>query len=293
VLQSAIIAVAAVLGATAPVASANGDRIGDTYEITRVQESAQQSGGASSGTSYDRDTIIERVLDVRPDGLELEYDFPKEARPDEKAGNWQFPARVLRSDDGTFKLLNASELEARVTNWLKDADWPRTVCGRWVFTWNAFRIDCDPQSVLETIRAFDMRLSGLRDGADYSETGATGVGTLRRVAAGPNGATFTVSLPVDADAVRRARAESDVAVGEMFQKPVTLEAALRERAEQRVSGNVSIELKTNAAGNIVRKTKVTKLETEKTDGTVETETTTLTLDRRQLGPSDSQPGPRH
>src|ERR1700729_1559851 len=35
-------------------------QVGDTYEITRTRESAQQ-GGRSSGSSHDKDTIVERV----------------------------------------------------------------------------------------------------------------------------------------------------------------------------------------------------------------------------------------
>ncbi len=52
------------------------------------------------------------------------------------------------------------------------------------------------------------------------------MGTLVRTD-GPTGTSFAVALPVDPDAVRRGRAESDVAVGEMMQQPVTLEDALR------------------------------------------------------------------
>lgn len=286
--QSAVISVAAVLATAAPVAPGNEDQVGDTFEITLVRESAQQSGDQSSGSSYDRYTVIERVLAARPDGLELEYDLPKEATPDEKADSWKFPARVFRSGDGTFKLLNAPELEKRVAKWLKGANWPRTVCGHWVFTWNAFRIECDPQSVLQTIRAFDMRSSAVRDGAAYRDTGALGVGTMRKVAAGPNGATFSVNLAVDPDAVRRARAESDVAVGEILRKPVTLDDALRERARQNVSGSVAVKFQTDISGKIIRKTEVTKLETVKADGSRERETITLTLKRRLLGSSKSQ-----
>jgi hypothetical protein len=37
-------------------------------------------------------------------------------------------------------------------------------------------------------------------------------------------------MPVDTDAVRRARAESDVIMGEIMKKPVSLDTALQERA---------------------------------------------------------------
>jgi hypothetical protein len=49
-------------------------QVGDTYEIT-----------LSAGSSHDKDTIIERVIGLRADGVELEYDLPK-AAANEEAG---------------------------------------------------------------------------------------------------------------------------------------------------------------------------------------------------------------
>jgi len=62
------------------------------------------------------------------------------------------------------------------------------------------------------------------------------------------------------DAVRRGRAESDVVVGEIMNKPVSLDAALRERATEIASGTISVEFETDPTGNVRRRTKVTKLE---------------------------------
>src|SRR5262249_37418222 len=70
-------------------------QVGDTFEIVQTRESVQQGSHGSSGSSHDKDTIIERVVGVRADGLELEYDLPKATAPEERAGNWQFPARVF------------------------------------------------------------------------------------------------------------------------------------------------------------------------------------------------------
>lgn len=283
-VHSILVAFALSATAAAPVATAKGDQIGDAFEITLIQESAQTSG-ESKGSSYDRDTIVEHLIAIRPDGLELEYDLPKEATADERARNWQFPARLFRSESGTYKLLNGEELESRLTNWLKTAGWTRDVCGHWIFTWNAFQIECDPQSVIETVQAFDMRVSGLRDGASYTENGAQGVGILQSQSAALDGATYTVELAVDADRVRKSLAESDVAVGEIMQKPVTLDAALREHANQGVTGTITIRFETDAVGRIIRKTKVTKRKTEEKDGHMTRETISQTLERQQIGRS--------
>jgi hypothetical protein len=257
-------------------------RVGDTYEITLVKDSVQQGTNGSSGSTHDNDTIIEQVTGVRADGLELLYDLPKNATADERARIWQFPVRVFMPSGGPAQLLDGPELEARLDGWLEAAHLARTACGQWIFTWNAFRIDCDPQSVLKTIQAYDLRSTDLRDGGFYRDSEAGSVGKLARKAAGPDGETFAVLMPVDADAVRRARAESDVVVGEIMKKPVSLEAALHERAGEIVSGTISITLKTGRDGNVRQRIKVTQLNIKGPDGRAETQTVTETLERRLI-----------
>ncbi|TLY83333.1 MAG: hypothetical protein E6K41_01495 [Gammaproteobacteria bacterium] len=91
--------------------------------------------------------------------------------------------------------------------------------------------------MIKTVESFDLRSADLREGAPYQETEARGSGKLARRAGGPGGAIFVVEMPVDPDAVRRGRAESDVVVGEIMNKPVSLDAALRDRATEIASGN--------------------------------------------------------
>ena len=109
---------------------------------------------------------------------------------------------------------------------------------------------------------------------------------MTRKAVGPDGATFAAEFPVDPDTVRRARAESDVVVAQMLNKSASFDAALRERAREIVSGTISIEFETDPAGNVRRRTKVTKLDTTKPDGHSETETVTETLERRLISRRD-------
>lgn len=253
---------------------------GEEYEIRRSYEtSGQSSDGLSSSSSSGHTTILERVISVREDGLVLEYDLPGDTTAQERAREWQFPARVFRSSSGAVQLLNRTELEARVEAWLKSAGWTREVCGQWIFTWNAFQIECDPQSVVETIEALDLGSADLSVGALYEVPEASSPGTLVRTAAGPNDATYSVVMEVDPDAVRRARAEADVAVGEIMQKPVTLEAALRERANEQITGTITVTLETNSWGDVRSRTKVTKLVTRLPDGTSNSETAKEVLER--------------
>jgi hypothetical protein len=261
-------------------------RVGDIYEITLVKDSVQQGTNGSSGSSHDKDRIIEQVTGVRADGLELLYDLPKTTTADERARIWQFPVRVFMPFGGPAQLLNGPELEARLDGWLKAASLARTACGQWIFTWNAFRIECDPQSVIKTIQSYDLRSTDLREGGLYQDSEAGSSGKLTRKADGSDGETFAVQLPVDADAVRRARAESDVVVGEIMKKAVSLEAALHERAGEIVSGTISVAFETDPAGNVRRRTKVTKLDIKLPDGRSETQTITETLERRSVSQRD-------
>jgi len=271
-----------IAASIAAVAFAQSPRTGETYEITMVRETSQKGGDGGAGSSYDRDTLVEKVIAVRSDGVELEYDLPKAATAEERASDWKFPARFFKPTNGALQLLNRTELEARVDRWLKDAKWPRTVCGHWIFTWNAFQIDCDPESVIKIVRAFDLTSAEVRDGASYTEPEALAAGTLTRKSTGPKGAVFTVVMPIDPDAVHRANAESDVVVGEILKKPVTLEAAIRERSKEAVSGNIEVTLETDANGSVWRRTTVTKLETKKPDGGLESQTVTQTLERKRI-----------
>lgn len=100
-------------------------RVGDSYEIVRVQETSQQRGDASSGSSYDKDTISVRVISIQSDGLSLEYDLPRSATTQEREAAWQFPAKIFRPFEGPIRLLNGSELAARVDDWLHAAGWSR------------------------------------------------------------------------------------------------------------------------------------------------------------------------
>jgi hypothetical protein len=261
-------------------------QIGDTYEITLTRDSAQQGNNGSSGSTHDKDMIIERITGLRRDGLELQYDLPNTATAEERAREWQFPAEVFEPFGGPAQLLNGSELEARIDSWLKAASLSRAACGHWIFTWNAFRIECDPQSVLKTVKSYDLRSVDLHEGAAYQDSEASSPGRLARKVGGIEGETFAAEMPVDSDTVRRARAESDVVVGEIMKRPVSLEAALHEHAVEIVSGTISVVFDTDPDGKVRRRTKVTKLDIKRPDGRKETQSVTETLERRLISRRD-------
>ena len=222
-------------------------------EVSSSYETSERASDGSSGSSRGRDAYLERIIGHCEAGSELEYDLPRGSTP-----------------------------EVRVDAWLKAGELTRKDCGRLIFTWNAFRIECDPDSVIETIKAFDLTAVDLRDNAAFEDPDARAPGTQTKTTAGPSGATFHVIVEVSPNAVRRANAETDVGVGEIMRKPMTLADALRERAKEEVTGTISITFNTDPTGTATRKIKVTTLEIKRANGVIENSTSTRTLERRPL-----------
>lgn len=256
--------------------------VGERHEIILSYETSNQSSDGSSGSSSGRDAMLERVITVRDSGLELEFDLPLDATAEDRARVWQYPARVFQPTTGEMILLNGGELEGRVEDWLAAADMTREMCGRWIFTWNAFRIECDPASVIAGIDAIDLRREDLREGAPYRHPLALGSAPLHRTTHGADGSTYSVILEADAEVIRRSRAQNDVAIGEMIGQPISLESALRERSKEAITGTVEITFDVDPAGNPIRRSVVTTLVTVKPDGVSETDRQRATTERRRI-----------
>jgi len=267
------------LAVSAAQPAAPGPRVGDSSLLAMVRQSAATDTNRGSSSSYDKDALVERVIAVRADGVELEYDLPDGGGG--RSSQWQLPARIFRPTHGAPQLLNRAELEVRRDRWLKDAKLPKEMCGRLIFTWNAFRIECDPDSALKIVEAFDLG-SDIRNGAPYADEAARAPGKLSRA----GDSVFTVELEVDPDAIHRAMAEIDVGVGELMRKPITPEAALLNRSKEKVSGTISVRFETGADGKVRRRTRVMKLTTVNAEGVTEIRTDTRTLERLP------GPGPR-
>jgi hypothetical protein len=273
------LSICAVLLAAANVRAAElptGDAIvlQKRYETRRTRSDGTPLASSSGVTS-----LSVRIIAVRADGRELVFDLPSGATQADRARNWQFPARVFQPDRGATTLLNQDELESRLAAWLTSANRDRSVCGQWIFTWNAFHIDCDPQSVLATIGSFDLRVADLGDQAIYVDQGASEPGRLAATPQATGGRIYTTQLPVDPEVVHRARAESDVVVGAILKEPVSPDAALEARRKDRIEGTISITLEADPGGAIRRRVRVVRLQTVRADGSTEIETQTETVER--------------
>jgi hypothetical protein len=89
----AALLLAGIIARAGPLSPA--PQVDDTYEITLTKDSVQHGSNKSSGSSHDQDSLIERVIGLRAEGLELQYDLPNSATADDRARSWQFPARAV------------------------------------------------------------------------------------------------------------------------------------------------------------------------------------------------------
>lgn len=229
------------------------------------------SGDGSQSLSQDRDTIVERVVSVNVAGTELLYDLPAETTAEQRFTDWHFPFRVLQPPFGAPVLLNRAELEERRDRWLARAGLTASACGHWVFTWNAFKIDCEPASVLAAIEPTDLGLGKFAGGVRTDTSG---------------GSQVEFKVPVNPEQVRQNAVDGDLAIAEIMRQQTTREAAVRAHAADRISGTVSIMFELEKGGAVLRRTKTTNVTVE-TGGKKETRLQTQTVERRPL-PLDPQ-----
>jgi hypothetical protein len=274
-----------LLAAPASTQSARlSSRVGETYEINQSYKMSEETSDGSSGSSSGSDTIREHILIERDGGFEIEYDLPPKSTANDRADNWQLPARVLKIPGRPMQLLNADQLERRLGDWLKAAKWDRSVCGRWIFTWNAFRIDCDPHSVIERLDIMNLDAQDLHEGAAYEDPQAIGPAYLARDVSASSGTTFRATASVDPEKIHRQRGMNDVAVGEISQKPVSLESALHARSGEQVSGSISVVWEIDDTGAARKRTKTTIVEIRRPDGITEKRRATDIVERRLILP---------
>ncbi|MES2095365.1 MAG: hypothetical protein V4459_01260 [Pseudomonadota bacterium] len=267
------------LALTLGVAATSAPRVGDTFRVNTDREMEEHGNRVESGrsTSTDRDSYVERVVAVRPDGVVLEYDLPPSASADDRATTWQFPFQVLKSSDGKLQLLNAQELEGRVDRWLKAAGATRAACGKLIFTWNAFRIDCDPQSTIRWLTTVTLP-DNLEVGREVTDPDARATAALR-----PAGANKLVAtLQADPATIRRQRAETDIGVAELMRKPLTMEAALKAHETETVTGTIALTFELDPMGRTRRRMRVRTLQIAWPNGRIDTQTVTETVARAPL-----------
>ncbi|NJC05833.1 hypothetical protein GGQ97_001626 [Sphingomonas kaistensis] len=242
--------------------------------LVRSSYQTRETGEGSNSSSNGSDTVVEWLIDRRgaSEVVELDYtaDTPKEART-----SWQLPVRFLRTPGGEVQLLDPAGMEARVDPWLRRAKLTRAICGRTIFTWNAFTIRCDLDSVKELIAKYDLRSVTPREGAAYKAKGAATAAPLKRQQDG-SAQLLTATSQIDPEQFREAAATTAILVAEISGKKLAPEEARARFAANRYAGTITTTFTLDAGGEPIRRVEQLKLELVDEGGTsVREETRTL------------------
>lgn len=264
------------------------EQVGNIYEIKYSYETSRKTGDQSSGRSSGTNLLIERIIAINEESIDLEYDISLNPSEEDRAREWKLPAKVRRNNDGTLLLLNTDEMEIRITKWLEKASWTREVCDQWIFTWNAFKIECDPQSALELITSYDLNSNNFDPTKPYENKFASHAGKLQLLANTPEGKTYHTKLELNPQIIKTELAETQLIIGQITGKEITIEDAQKEQALKSISGNIQIKLDVDNEGRLIKRTEVFNIKTIEDDGTIKTETKTNILSRSLIS-ADKNP----
>lgn len=178
-------------------ASQSTSTVSDTSSSLIVYEAQTESksSAGSSGSSSTRSAIIERTIGKKDGHLELEYSFPEADIPENDA--WKLPARVLIKPGSSIELLNKSEIEARLDNYLEKHPEIRKQCGGVVFTWTLFEIHCNANHVIDVVESYNLYLGKLSEGKLYKEPAALAPAPLIEKPSSSNNQIYEVELILD------------------------------------------------------------------------------------------------
>ncbi|MEQ3744817.1 MAG: hypothetical protein ABNH53_01100 [Henriciella sp.] len=256
---------------------------GSVFEV-RVAYENESAGGESSGNSRGHNTLIERIIKVDPTEIVAEYErIPSPRRYVGEQPNlidWDYPATISVLDSDELTLQNLEEIEARNTEWRQAAGIPDEACGLWYFTWNAFKIECDPNSVIQGLEAFILYNNEILDGQKIEEPGALEAGILTTVSTDP--LILQAEFELDSEIIREERAQEDIIFSQIMQgETLTLENALQVRATEQISGTLKTVWEMDELGRVWKRTRNSNItiefETGETETLTQKQTTTRTL----------------
>ncbi|MEQ3648906.1 hypothetical protein [Hyphomonas sp.] len=250
---------------------------GTNFEV-RVSYENKSEGGSSNGSSRGHSTLAERILKADRSGVLIEYDFPEDTTEEERLPEWRYPTRLLVESNGTVRLMNADELETRNFDWRSRANISEDACGSWYFTWNAFKVECDPNSMIADLEAFRVPVLHIQEGTEISEPGAVSAEPLLLTQKSPR--RFRANFDLDPEVIRQARAEEDVIVSKFLDDdPITFDQALERRAAEEISGTLTTTLELDNEGRVVKRTRLSLISITLPDGLSERQTSSQTTIR--------------
>ncbi len=245
-------------------------------EQTWLQYSYEYQTSSSSGSGHQ--ALIETVVERTPEGLVLEYDWPQDKQGNPSSNYWYFPARLLKHTDGSLVLLDEPAIERRIDRWLGKYKFPRDACGRWSHGGGfPFKIDCDPQSIIEQIELFDVRFPGIVAGGFFEHPLGQAPGMLIRNSSDP--LVMETMFALDPEKAREQEVEQKLIIAQMMGEPLSREEAVAEAARIKFAGRFFVTFKLNAAGEITKVTRLSETTVAPPDTQPETKTRVEVLER--------------
>lgn len=258
-------------------------QVGETYEIRWSKSTETVRDNGSKGSSQNRYILLESVLEVSPTELVLEYDMPAGTSDIDRRRAWQFPARVRLTPDNKMTLLNPDDLRDRNSAWLAWANYSQSDCGQWLFTWVAQVIECDPNSVIDVLKTYNIRRTNLEVGALYaSPIGREPVALFRDPFDGDL-KMLVATLELDTENVRQERAKFNLILAQMTgEEGPTLEEELQTLQKEKISGTLKVIYALDSRGDVIRRVQVTQMNIVDVDGITEASKSTEIVERKRL-----------
>ncbi len=279
---------AALLGcatATTPAQATDG---AEQYEIISsysTESERPRGSSSSSGSDEFREEVRAGADGCRTRTFDV-VDDPEHKRPLEV---WRMPV-VLRECPGFPQVIaNCEEMEARRDAFLAAAKIPHESCGRYYFTWNVFKIECDPDTILETVANIDLGSIRLEDGAVFTLPDTSTSVTLAAVPVAPAGQRiFKGRTTIDPEVLREGAIKTIMVVAEVRGKAVTREEAMAQIVAHQFSGEAEVTLVEEPAAGRITATVHTAVREVDVEGGVETRQGE-TVTTRQRAQDASQP----
>lgn len=256
-------------------ASASPLRAGDVFQIERRYVTENHSTDGSSGPSSGSDVVEIRVVSTDETGTIFELDHASGVDAASRERNWTYPARIWRPRNGPSQLLNGDELTGRLNAWLTRANWTREMCGRLLFTWNLFRIECDPASVLPEFDAWFPE--DPVDGGDYQHPLALHTAQLTLLDNAQLGFSLAANLPMDAALAMSADRKTESTVVELLGREPH-----RRRVGRLIDGSIYVRYDVYPDGRGWRRSELVLRSTKSSDNIISSQAELTTLTRRRI-----------
>lgn len=143
-----------------------------------------------------------------------------------------------------------------------------------------FKVDCDPQSILDQIKPFDLSIPERIEGTEYSHALGDAPGILEVLPTPRSG--YFVTLTIDQDKARAAEVENALILAQMLGNDLTSQQAEDDSVKIDFQGWIRIEFDLDPSGTVSRKTERSEVTIQRPDEDIEIKTSVTTVTRLDM-----------